>query len=155
MSLSCVCCCKSLSAVRQQCWALALFPELRQWLIWRGHAGYEDFSLFSFPPLITRQNVTREKIMSRTRSLDIYCSEKECPGFNRWAQLYLLFTTKVKGIVHPLMNILNIKIQLLTLMLFQTRKTFGTQIKIFLMKSGRFLSLHRHQHNWHVQGTER
>ncbi len=25
-------------------------------------------------------------------------------------------------------------------MLFKTRKTFGTQIKIFLMKSGRFLS---------------
>ncbi len=36
-------------------------------------------------------------------------------------------------------------------MSFQTRKTFvifGTQIKIFLMKSERFLTLHRQQQNF-------
>ncbi len=37
------------------------------------------------------------------------------------------------------------------LMSFQTRKTiFGTQIKIFLVKSKSFLTLHRQQHNWNV-----
>ncbi len=32
---------------------------------------------------------------------------------------------------------------------------FGTQIKISLMKSKNFLTLHRQQCNWHVQGPER
>ncbi len=32
---------------------------------------------------------------------------------------------------------------------------FGTQIKIFWMKSRRFLIFHRQQHNNHVQGPER
>ncbi len=32
---------------------------------------------------------------------------------------------------------------------------FGTQIKIFLMKSESFLTLHRQQGNYHVQGPER
>ncbi len=32
---------------------------------------------------------------------------------------------------------------------------FGTQIKIFLMISESFLTLHRQQHNWYVQGPER
>ncbi len=32
---------------------------------------------------------------------------------------------------------------------------FGMQIKVFLMKSESFLTLHRQQHNWHVQGPER
>ncbi len=45
------------------------------------------------------------------------------------------------------MNILS----LITLMLFQTR----TQIKIFLMKSESFLTLHKHQVSYHVQGPER
>uniref|UniRef100_A0A671MNY4 Myosin-binding protein C, cardiac-type-like n=1 Tax=Sinocyclocheilus anshuiensis TaxID=1608454 RepID=A0A671MNY4_9TELE len=48
----------------------------------------------------------------------------------------------VKGIVH-------IKIK----MSFQTRKT-QTQIKIFLMKFKSFLTLHRKQRNYHVQGPE-
>ncbi len=39
-------------------------------------------------------------------------------------------------------------------MSFQTRKTFGTQIKIFLMKSVSFLTLHRQQGSYHGQGTE-
>ncbi len=39
-------------------------------------------------------------------------------------------------------------------MSFQTRKTFGTQIKIFLMKSASFLTLHRQQGSYHGQGTE-
>lgn len=67
-----------------------------------------------------------KKIMSRTRSLNIYCcEEKECPGFKRWwTQLYLLFITKGKGIVNPEM-----KIQLLTVMLFQTSKTFCSSLE--------------------------
>ncbi len=32
---------------------------------------------------------------------------------------------------------------------------FGTQIKIFLLKSGSFLTPHKQQHNYHVQGLER
>ncbi len=32
---------------------------------------------------------------------------------------------------------------------------FRTQIKIFLIKSESFLTLHRQQHNYHVQGPER
>ncbi len=32
---------------------------------------------------------------------------------------------------------------------------FRTQIKIFLMKSERFLTLHRQKHNYHVQCSER
>ncbi len=39
-------------------------------------------------------------------------------------------------------------------MSFQTRKTFGTQMKIFLMKSVSFLTLHRQQGSYHGQGTE-
>ncbi len=41
-------------------------------------------------------------------------------------------------------------------MSFQTRKTiFKTQIEIFFMKYESFLTLHRQQHNWNVQGPER
>ncbi len=46
----------------------------------------------------------------------------------------------------------------LPLLWFQTRKTlfiFGKQIKIFLTKSESFLTLHRQQNNWNVQGLER
>ncbi len=42
-------------------------------------------------------------------------------------------------------------------MSFQTHNTsfiFGTQIKIFLMKSESFLTLHRQQRNYHVQGSK-
>ncbi len=37
-------------------------------------------------------------------------------------------------------------------MSLKTRKTQNAQIKIFLMKSESFLTLHRQQHNYHVQG---
>ncbi len=43
-------------------------------------------------------------------------------------------------------------------MSFQTHKTifiFGTQIKIFLMKSKSFLTLHKQQRNYNTQGPER
>ncbi len=54
---------------------------------------------------------------------------------------------KLKGIVHSKINIMS----LITLMLFQTR----TQIKIFLMKSESFLTLHKQQGSYHIQGPER
>ncbi len=54
----------------------------------------------------------------------------------------------LKGLVHPRIKTLS----LLTLILFQTHKTFifGTQINIFLMKSESFLTLLRQQCNYHV-----
>uniref|UniRef100_A0A671MP45 Myosin-binding protein C, cardiac-type-like n=1 Tax=Sinocyclocheilus anshuiensis TaxID=1608454 RepID=A0A671MP45_9TELE len=55
----------------------------------------------------------------------------------------------VRGIPKVSTWIVHIKIK----MSFQTRKT-QTQIKIFLMKFKSFLTLHRKQRNYHVQGPE-
>ncbi len=73
-----------------------------------------------------------------------------------WASdslLLITFTLKwVKGIVHTKMKILSL---ITHPYVVQTHKTFihlHTQIKIFLMKSESFLTLHRQQRNWNVQG---
>ncbi len=50
-----------------------------------------------------------------------------------------------KGIVHPKMKIPSSLASFI----------FGTQIKIFMMKSETFLTLHRQQCNLHIQGPER
>ncbi len=64
----------------------------------------------------------------------------------------LSLSLRVKGLVHPKMNILSLLCRskpVRHLFIFRTR------IKIFLMKSKSFLALHRQQRNWHVQGPER
>ncbi len=57
----------------------------------------------------------------------------------------------IKGIVHSKMKVLSLSTH--TYVVPNTVRPwfiFGTQIKIFLMKSESFLTLHRQQRNWHI-----
>ncbi len=58
----------------------------------------------------------------------------------------------IKGIVHPIMINYSPSCHSKPV---RSLFIFGTQIKIFLMKSESFLTLHRQQGSYYVQGTER
>ncbi len=73
-----------------------------------------------------------------------------------WTTTNLQFSKgdDIKGLVHPKWKFCQL---LLTLMSFRTVRPsfiFGIQMKIFLMKSESFLTIHRQQSNWHVRGQK-
>ncbi len=60
----------------------------------------------------------------------------------------------IKGIVHPKMKTVSL-IPSCRSKPVRPSFIFGTQIKIFLIKSESFLTLHRQQRNYHIKGPER
>ncbi len=73
--------------------------------------------------------------------------------YNSWSNI--LGSKEVKGLVHPKMKILSlITHPHVVPKPLDTPFIFGTQIKIFLMESERFLILHRQQGSLHDQGPE-
>ncbi len=60
-----------------------------------------------------------------------------------------------KGIVHPKKKIVNNYTPSCHSKPVRHLFVFGTQIKIFLIKSERSLTIHRQQGSYHVQGPER